>query len=91
MSYRNQSIDLLRKSMDWFLYDIGLRHERVKFAKFVGTHFSQSTTGRLLLIVAVSIVVRRIDKENRKLSKRAVQVNEQVSEVVVRRLQIRCS
>ena len=30
ISYRNQSIDLLRKSMDWFLYDIGLRHETVK-------------------------------------------------------------
>ena len=30
LSYRNQSIDLLRKSLDWFLYDIGLRHERVK-------------------------------------------------------------
>ena len=30
LSYRNQSIDLLRKSMDWFLYDNGLRHERVK-------------------------------------------------------------
>ena len=29
ISYRNQSIDLLRKSVDWFLYDIGLRHERV--------------------------------------------------------------
>ena len=29
-SYRNQSIDLLRKWMDWFLYDNGLRHERVK-------------------------------------------------------------
>ena len=28
--YRNQSIDLRSKSMDWFLYDIGLRHERVK-------------------------------------------------------------
>ena len=28
-SYGNQSIDLLRKSMDWFLYDNGLRHERV--------------------------------------------------------------
>ena len=28
--YRNQSIDLLRKSMDWFLYDNGLRLERVK-------------------------------------------------------------
>ena len=27
---RNQSIYLLRKSMDWFLYDNGLRHERVK-------------------------------------------------------------
>ena len=32
LSYRNQSIDLLRKSMDWFLYDNGLRHERVKFS-----------------------------------------------------------
>ena len=30
LSYRNQSIDLLRKSMDWFLFDNGLRHERVK-------------------------------------------------------------
>ena len=31
LSYRNQSIDLLWKSVDWFLYDNGLRHERVKF------------------------------------------------------------
>ena len=30
ISYRNQSIDLQNKSMDWFLYDIGLRRERVK-------------------------------------------------------------
>ena len=29
LSYRNQSIGLLRKSMDWFLYDNGLCHERV--------------------------------------------------------------
>ena len=29
LSYRNQSINLLCKSMDWFLYDDGLRHERV--------------------------------------------------------------
>ena len=29
LSYRNQPIDLLCKSMDWFLYDNGLRHERV--------------------------------------------------------------
>ena len=30
LSYRNQSIDLQSKSMDWFLYDNGLYHERVK-------------------------------------------------------------
>ena len=30
ISFRNQSIDLLCKSMDWFLYEIGLRRERVK-------------------------------------------------------------
>ena len=30
LSYRNQSIDLQRKSMDWFLYNKDLRHERVK-------------------------------------------------------------
>ena len=28
--YRNQSIDLVLKSMDWFLYDNDLRHEKVK-------------------------------------------------------------
>ena len=37
ISYRKQSIDLLRKSMDLFLHDIGLRHERVnaKWKSFV--------------------------------------------------------
>ena len=30
LSYRNQTIHLLPKSVDWFLYDNGLRHERVK-------------------------------------------------------------
>ena len=30
LSYRNQPINLQSKSMDWFLYDNGLRHERVK-------------------------------------------------------------
>ena len=28
--YRNQSIDLLYESTDWFLYDRDLHHERVK-------------------------------------------------------------
>ena len=52
---------------------------RYFLAKIVGTPFSQSTTAR------------EIGKQNRKLLKRAVQVKEQVSEAVVRRLQIRCS
>ena len=30
LSYRNKSINLLYKSMDWFLYDSDLRDERVK-------------------------------------------------------------
>ena len=30
LSYRNQSIDLKCKSIDWFLYDRNLRHKRVK-------------------------------------------------------------
>ena len=30
LSYRNQSIDLLCKSMEWFLYDNGVRHESVR-------------------------------------------------------------
>ena len=37
LSYRNQSFDLLCKSIDWFLYDNGLRHERVKY--FQGIKF----------------------------------------------------
>ena len=39
LSYRNQSIDLICKSMDWFLYDRDLRHERVN--PFLGqcSHF----------------------------------------------------
>ena len=30
LSYRNQSIDLQTQSINWFLHDNGLRHERVK-------------------------------------------------------------
>ena len=35
LSYSNQFIDLLRKSMDWFLYDRGLHHERVNLILYV--------------------------------------------------------
>ena len=38
LSYRNQSIDLLRKSMDWFLYDNGLHYERVKRSSAVNSN-----------------------------------------------------
>ena len=34
LSYSKQSIDLLCKSVDWFLYDIDLRYERVN-ARFL--------------------------------------------------------
>ena len=34
--YRNQSVDLHSKSMDWFLYDNGLRHETVNKNQQVG-------------------------------------------------------
>ena len=35
LSYRNQYIDLQSKSMYWFLYDNGLRHERVKYCSVI--------------------------------------------------------
>ena len=39
LSYRNQSIDLRSKSVDWFLYDNGLRHERVNVFDVVKFYF----------------------------------------------------
>ena len=39
LSYRNQSIDLLCKSMDWFLYDNDRRLERVKVDDMIITWF----------------------------------------------------
>ena len=44
--YRNQSIDLQRKSMDWFLYDRDLHHERVK-AFLEGKIFEDTATSLL--------------------------------------------
>ena len=35
----------------------------MNFAKFVRTPFLQNTTGRLLLIIAVSVVVKRLANE----------------------------
>ena len=39
LSYRNHSIDLKSISMDWFLYDNGLRHERVKSTLLLNRRF----------------------------------------------------
>ena len=44
LSYRNQSIDLQTKSMDWFLYNRNLRHERVNpfYATLVSFYTSRN-------------------------------------------------
>ena len=42
--YRNQSIDLPSKSLDWFLHDNNLRHERVKYENISMTKTSQLTS-----------------------------------------------
>ena len=55
ISYRTQSIDLLRKSMDWFLYDIRLRHERVKRKLF----FRKCLTETPRFCIFVSIYTSR--------------------------------
>ena len=39
LSYRSQSIDVLCKSMNWFLYDMDLRHERVNVRLLKGLFF----------------------------------------------------
>ena len=38
LSYRKQSINLQSKSKDWFLYDRGIRHERVNALLLVCIH-----------------------------------------------------
>ena len=52
--YTNQSIDLQSKSMNWFLHDNGLRHERVNqiffymFAYPISSNFFQSFLSNVL-------------------------------------------
>ena len=49
--HRNQSIDLQSKTMDWFLYDRDLRHERVKKPLLVGAVFFKSFPNNVFFIV----------------------------------------
>ena len=39
LPYRNQPINLLRKSMDWFLYDNSLCHESVNSEFSIALHY----------------------------------------------------
>ena len=50
LSYRNQSIDLHNKSMDWFLYHNGLRHERVKL-RIMTNHYLNANHDESWLII----------------------------------------
>ena len=47
--YRNQSIDLQSKSMDWFLYDNGLRHERVKCVNYIASIWKKTNVAKPVL------------------------------------------
>ena len=52
LSYRNQSIDLQSKSMDFLLYDNGLRHERVnRIAQ------KSNSLNRLVYLVGLKVTV----------------------------------
>ena len=54
LSYRNQSIDLLHKSMAWFLYDNGLRHERVKSTSW-GMNLNDYSKTSLLILTLLKL------------------------------------
>ena len=63
LSYRNQSIDLHSKWMYWFLYDNGLRHERVKENEIC----INSKAPIFYLLMKISILILTKSGENLKL------------------------
>ena len=58
VSYTNQSIDLLCKSMDWILYDRDLRHKRFNLA------FLFIALNTYLLVRIVSLVSKVAKNES---------------------------
>ena len=58
--YRNQSTDLLCKKMDWFLYDNGLRHERVKKKRFSNIFKTTNVTNFTKAILKSSYRVQKV-------------------------------
>ena len=57
LSYRNQSIDLQSKSMDWFLYDNSLRHERVKPFGKKNNNNASADFGKKLIQITMKLLV----------------------------------
>ena len=58
-SYRNQTTDLLCKSMDWFLYDRDLGHERVNMVVIISFLFKtlyQPKFGYMTMTVIIIFV-----------------------------------
>ena len=60
--YKNQSIDLLRKSMDWLLYDTGLHNERVKITPKEGWDVADLKHVLTLISLVKSKGVTKISK-----------------------------
>ena len=64
LSYRNQPIDLQRKSMDWFLYDNGLRHERGNDQRILQWDWTRRATGhnQLKCYLSSTISIHKIQE-----------------------------
>ena len=58
LSYRNQSIDSLCKSIDWFLYDRDLRHERVKEKSEILSAFMEKDFERIRVISNIFFAIK---------------------------------
>ena len=61
--YRNQSIDLQNKSMDWFLFDKDLRREKVKVCLRIlrqctkGLNYLHWQYNKILLLLEIQIII----------------------------------
>ena len=58
LSFRNQSFDLLCKSVDWFLYNRDLRHERVN-----NSFHCEIKKIQYITALAIKVVIRDTSKE----------------------------
>ena len=56
LSYRNRSIDLQRKSMNWFLYDRDLRHKSKDSTKLLWLIVLMNTSSRSQIFFKISVL-----------------------------------